>query len=124
MLDYNYTKRTIIKKTKVSHDCYSNHVIPAGQKCYKYSCLDISWYSLYHCEFCKTVLEILHKINNREFVNTETIYTVLEHYFDIYINPKNIDLVSKTVSYFTYNEEESFTISFDEFYKIIKNVNL
>jgi hypothetical protein len=113
---------TLIKKIRIAHRCCNGHVVPIGQNCYKYSGVeDGRWYNFYQCEFCTKVSEILQHLFSLELDDCETIYTLLDHYFDIYISPKKcIDLTNKAVSYFTYKDESWNTTSFEDFYKIIK----
>jgi hypothetical protein len=114
---------TIIKKTRIAHRCCNGHVVPIGQNCYKYSGVeDGRWYNYYQCEFCYKISDILQYLFSLELDDCETVYTILDHYFDIYVYPpkNNIDLVSKKVSYFTYKDESWDTTSFEDFYKIIK----
>jgi hypothetical protein len=113
---------TTIKKTRVAHKCCNGHHIPANQTCYKYAGVeDGTWYNFYMCVFCKTVSMLLntYEINNEE----SNIYSDLEHYFNIYINPKKIDLSKKIVSFFVQNDigisGECITMSFEEFYSFL-----
>jgi hypothetical protein len=112
----------------VKHDCCNDHDIPAGQNCYIQSGVyNGEWYNYYKCEFCNTVSEIL--INNYNnikdnlnILNGNIDYLIkrnLKYCCNITIKTTNIDLINNIVSCFTYNEEEVFNISFDEFYKII-----
>jgi hypothetical protein len=109
-------KIRIIKKSRVKHECYNNHDIPAGQTCYIHSGVENGkWYNYYKCEFCNTASEIL--INNYNHITNEFDNPIINN---IYVYPKNINLFHKTVSY---EDKEAFqyypNISFDDFYKIL-----
>lgn len=127
-------KIRLIKKTRVKHECCNDHEIPIGQNCYIHSGVENGkWYNYYKCEFCNTVSEIL--LNNYPIIKdnlnifTDNIdYLIkrnLKYCCNITIKTTNIDLINKTVS-FSYEVLNQYypNISFDEFYKKIKNANL